>query len=216
MVDGQIEETISMMENPAQEISYFDNNGGYTNNAGSRRQGIYMDNNSSAGNIGSGRQINYIGDYKSLPMCLSYPLSFVERIGIIEGGNTVLWGPGLTKNGIISITLKKGNELNDAVSREPSGKVGLTSPLGYQTPAEFYAPTYETEKARRSMVPDHRTTLYWNPSVVLDEFGRATVEFYTSDAPADYNVIIEGVTYNGKIIRMSRPIGQETTSTPKG
>ena len=209
MVDGQIEETISMMENPAQEISYFDNNGGYTNNAGSRRQGIYMDNNSSAGNIGSGRQINYIDDYKSLPMCLSYPLSFVERIGIIEGGNTVLWGPGLTKNGIISITLKKGNELNDAVSREPSGKVGLTSPLGYQTPAEFYAPTYETEKARRSMVPDYRTTLYWNPAVELDETGHATVEFYTSDAPADYSIMVEGVSQQGKIIDLDTSFPQK-------
>ena len=211
MVDGQIEETISMMENPAQEISYFDNNGGYTNNAGSRRQGIYIDNNSSAGNgnIGSGRQINYIDDYKSLPLCLSYPLSFVERIGIIEGGTTVLWGPGLTKNGIISITLKKGNELNDAVSREPSGKVGLTSPLGYQTPAEFYAPTYETEKARHSMVSDYRTTLYWNPAVVLDEFGRATVEFYTSDAPADYSIMVEGVSQQGKVIDLDTSFPQK-------
>ena len=71
----------------------------------------------------------------------------------------------------------------------PSGRclrraidVSIASPLGYQTPAEFYAPAYATEKARRSMVPDYRTTLYWNPTVKLDDTGQATVEFYTSDA----------------------------------
>ena len=79
--------------------------------------------------------------------------------------------------------------------------VVLASPLGYQTPAEFYAPAYATEKDRRSMVPDYRTTLYWNPAVKLDEKGCATVEFYTSDAPADYDITIEGVTQQGKIIR---------------
>ena len=127
-----------------------------------------------------------------------------------------LWGNMGDSRGIISITTKYGEALDDATQTLPARDVGFSSPLGYQTPAEFYAPTYETEKARRSMVPDYRTTLYWNPAVELDETGHATIEFYTSDAPADYNVIIEGVTYNGKIIRMSRPIGQETTSTPKG
>ena len=127
-----------------------------------------------------------------------------------------LWGYVGESLGMISVTTKTGPELDNVSQTLPARDVGFSSPLGYQTPAEFYAPTYETEKARRSMVPDYRTTLYWNPAVELDETGRATVEFYTSDALADYNVIIEGVTYNGKIIRMSRPIGQETTSTPKG
>ncbi len=72
--------------------------------------------------------------------------------------------------------------------------------MGYQTSAEFYAPAYPTEKDRRSNVPDYRTTLYWNPTVKLDDAGHAIVEFYTSDAPADYNITIEGVTRQGKIV----------------
>ena len=40
------------------------------------------------------------------------------------------------------------------------------------------------------------------PVPMLDETGRATVEFYTSDAPADYNVIVEGVSQQGKIIQL--------------
>ena len=171
-----------MLEKPGQEIQYFEDDR-YT------------------GELSSGRQIAYTDDYKSLPLCLSYPLSFVDQIGVIEGASTVLWGPGLAKNGIISITLKHGEDLDNAISKTPSTEIGLTSPLGYQTPAEFYAPAYATEKARRSMVPDYRTTLYWNPTVKLDDTGQATVEFYTSDAPADYDISIEGVTQTGKIVQ---------------
>ena len=125
-----------------------------------------------------------------LPMCVYYPLDWVDRIDFIDGANTALWGPGLA-GGIIAITLKTGMELEKAVSNTPSMDVVLASPLGYQA----------TEKARRSMVPDYRTTLYWNPAVRLDEKGCATVEFYTSDTPADYDITIEGVTQQGKIIR---------------
>ncbi len=190
MVDGQIEETISMLENPGREIQYFGDDR-YT------------------GELNSGRQIAYTDDYKSLPLCLSYPLPFVDRIGVIEGANTVLWGPGLAKNGIISITLKRGEDLNDAISDVPASEIGLISPLGYQTPAEFYAPAYPSEKTRRSNVPDYRTTLYWNPAVELDDTGHATVEFYTSDAPVDYNILIEGVSRQGKIVLQRQRLRRE-------
>ena len=135
-----------------------------------------------------------------LPMCVYYPLDWVDRIDFIDGANTALWGPGLA-GGIIAITLKTGMELEKAVSNTPSMDVVLAFPLGYQAPAEFYAPAYATEKDRRAMVSDYRTTLYWNPAVKLDDTGRATVEFYTSDTPADYDITIEGVTQQGKIIR---------------
>ena len=114
----------------------------------------------------------------------------------------MLWGATSWKRaGIISITTKKGKELDDATRTLPARDVGFASPLGYQTPAEFYAPAYATEKARRSMVPDYRTTLYWNPTVKLDDTGQATVEFYTSDAPVDYDITIEGITQTGKIVQ---------------
>ena len=94
--------------------------------------------------------------------------------------------------------------MDNAVQTRSARDVGFASPLGYQTPAEFYAPAYATEKARRSMVPDYRTTLYWNSTVKLDDTGQAIVEFYTSDAPADYDISIEGITQNGKIIQLKK------------
>ena len=153
----------------------------------------------------SKRNVDYREDYDELPSFLWYPLNIVERIDLIESSNMVLWGATSWRQvGIISITTKKGKDLDDATRTLPARDVEFVSPLGYQTPAEFYAPAYATEKARRSMVPDYRTTLYWNPTVKLDDTGQATVEFYTSDAPADYDISIEGVTQNGKIIQLKK------------
>ena len=150
----------------------------------------------------SKRNVDYREDYDELPSFLWYPLNIVERIDLIESSNMVLWGATSWRQvGIISITTKKGKDLDDATRTLPARDVEFVSPLGYQTPAEFYAPAYATEKARRSMVPDYRTTLYWNPTVKLDDTGQATVEFYTSDAPVDYDITIEGITQTGKIVR---------------
>ena len=150
----------------------------------------YSNTNSAQQSTGGNkRQIQYIDDFDNVPDILYYPLEIVSRIDLIEGGNMVLWGVSHWK------------ELDDATRTLPARDVEFVSPLGYQTPAEFYAPAYATEKARRSMVPDYRTTLYWNPTVKLDDTGQATVEFYTSDAPADYDITIEGITQTGKIVR---------------
>ena len=134
----------------------------------------------------------------TMPICTTWPMEWISRIDLIAGGNMFLWG--VFDGAIVSITTKTGDELDQALAVAPAIDVSIASPLGYQTPAEFYAPAYATEKARRSMVPDYRTTLYWNPSVEFDETGRATVEFYTSDAPADYDITIEGITQTGKIV----------------
>ena len=110
-----------------------------------------------------------------------YPIEQVARIDLIDRNQTTYWGTNL-KGGIIAITMKKGKALAEAYAAAPSPDVSVVTPLGYQTPAEFYSPTYDTEEKRRTNTPDYRTTLYWNPVVKLDDLGQATVEFYTSDA----------------------------------
>ena len=143
----------------------------------------------------------------TMPICTTWPMEWISRIDLIAGGNMFLWG--VFDGAIVSITTKTGDELDQALAVAPAIDVSIASPLGYQTPAEFYAPAYATEKARRSMAPDYRTTLYWNPSVEFDETGRATVEFYTSDAPADYDISIEGVTQTGKIVQRRQRLRPE-------
>ena len=213
MVDGRLEETVGEM-NPVRafrstgmgrnhktqtRLPPIPDPGGWIDFTGMNYSNTNSAQQSTGGNK---RQIQYIDDFDNVPDILYYPLEIVSRIDLIEGGNMVLWGVSHWKQaGIISITTKKGKELDDATRTLPARDVEFVSPLGYQTPAEFYAPAYATEKARRSMVPDYRTTLYWNPTVKLDDTGQATVEFYTSDAPVDYDITIEGITQTGKIVR---------------
>ena len=78
--------------------------------------------------------------------------------------------------------------------------------LGYQNPVEFYAPEYETAETVNFGVPDYRTTIFWKPDIIVKDEGKATCDFYTSDFPATYSVVIEGLTNEGKIIRQVETI----------
>jgi len=71
-------------------------------------------------------------------------------------------------------------------------------PLGFQKPAEFYAPKYDTPA--QNTKPDLRTTIHWQPNLVIDKTCTATFSFYTADAPSTYTVVIEGVTDDGKMV----------------
>ena len=67
------------------------------------------------------------------------------------------------------------------------------APLGYKQAVEFYQPKYEVPNQ-----PDLRTTVAWVPAVKFDEEGHATIEFYTADRVTDYDVVIEGITDDGR------------------
>ena len=49
--------------------------------------------------------------------------------------------------------------------------------------------------------PDFKSTLYWNPEVIIDSTGTADVSFYNADYKTNYIVKIEGVTAEGIPLR---------------
>jgi len=79
-------------------------------------------------------------------------------------------------------------------------------PLGYQTPVAFYSPKYETPEEKNFSVPDYRTTIFWKPDIVVHKGGKAYFEFYTSDVPTTYSVVIEGISSEGKIVHKKTKI----------
>lgn len=68
---------------------------------------------------------------------------------------------------------------------------------GLQLQREFYSPSYETQKERNHRMPDQRTLLHWEPLIKTDVNGKATLEFYTSDATGEFMVIANGLASNG-------------------
>jgi hypothetical protein len=128
----------------------------------------------------------------------------IERVAVLKGSQaTILGGDGA--GGAIVITTKKGYIPNQT----PVYNIKSVTPPGYQKPAEFYSPRYETEEQRESGPRDLRTTIYWNPNVIITPEGEAQIDFYSADIPATYTLLIQGVTSDGAVIQERNTISRK-------
>lgn len=103
-------------------------------------------------------------------------------------------------NGVIAVYTKQtdlffGN--NQAV--DPS-KFQSLPVVGYSNPAKFFSPDYEDPKEDHSQ-PDYRSTVFWAPWLSTKSDGNAQFEFFTSDLPTTYRIVLEGITEQGEPIR---------------
>ena len=106
----------------------------------------------------------------------------------------------------IVITTKKGGWGGKS---NPPQNIRKIEWSGYSQPVEFYSPKYETMEEKNAVKEDLRTTLYWNPRIQTSEQGEASFDFYSSDAPTTYSVIMEGITNDGKIVRHTAKINRK-------
>ncbi|MDL2264859.1 hypothetical protein LJC57_04335 [Parabacteroides sp. OttesenSCG-928-G07] len=72
---------------------------------------------------------------------------------------------------------------------------------GTQARRLFYAPSYKNEAERNSRTPDYRHTLLWIPEVDTHGNSSVTIPFSTSDLTGEFQVVIEGLTKDGKPLR---------------
>ncbi|UOQ81618.1 hypothetical protein [Hymenobacter sp. 5414T-23] len=68
---------------------------------------------------------------------------------------------------------------------------------GVQYQREFYSPSYATAEEKQRRLPDMRNLLYWNPDVTTTATGSTTLEFFTSDQPGTYEVVVQGLAADG-------------------
>jgi hypothetical protein len=123
----------------------------------------------------------------------SLPVSIIDKVEIVKiGGFMANGGPG------VFFYLKRGErqkfETKDAVGML-SGKIS-----GYSISRKFYSPNYENPLPDETK-KDFRSTLYWNPILQTDSTGVANVSFYNSDQTGDVDIVVEGVTADGKLCR---------------
>ncbi len=67
----------------------------------------------------------------------------------------------------------------------------------FQVPCTFNSPDYFSVSDSIRSHPDFRNLLYWNPEIVTDNTGTATVSFYTADDITDYRIVIQGLSEDG-------------------
>ena len=75
---------------------------------------------------------------------------------------------------------------------------------GYQEPVAFYSPKYDKGNKDNALIPDFRSTLYWNPSLQTDSSGECDFLFYSADKATTYKVVIEGLTEEGEMVYETR------------
>ncbi|WP_376886594.1 TonB-dependent receptor plug domain-containing protein [Belliella marina] len=98
-------------------------------------------------------------------------------------------------NGAIAVYTKSGSQI---YQKSPGNMVARLK--GFSESREFYHPKYDVITPENS-IPDKRSTIYWNPSLVFDETGVAKIKYYNSDIAKKHLVIIEGIDSKGRIGR---------------
>ncbi len=119
----------------------------------------------------------------------------LEKIDVL---NTRYFFSDIMIEGIMNLTSKKG-DLGVMEFTRPPFRQEFDA---LQKLNEPYSPDYDTPESRDSRIPDFRNTLYWDPDATTDDEGKAGITFYTSDEAADYTVIVEGLSSDGKPCRM--------------
>ncbi len=67
---------------------------------------------------------------------------------------------------------------------------------GLQLKRVFHKPEY-TRGRINNRLPDQRVLLHWEPDITTDQEGRYQLEFYASDVPGQYVIVVEGLTDSG-------------------
>ena len=121
---------------------------------------------------------------------LAIPNTQVEKIKLM---NSRYFIRDMCLEGIIEISTIRG-DLKATRMEIPGLRQEFEAPL---QGSDFNSPQYLTDDQKNSRIPDCRNTLYWDPDIKTDKNGDAIAEFYTSDEPGDYLIMVEGITDDG-------------------
>jgi hypothetical protein len=75
----------------------------------------------------------------------------------------------------------------------------LYKTLPFTLAKQFYRPRYTANNRDKGLSTDLRSTLHWEPNVITDATGKATVSFFSADRSAGYTVIVEGTDMKGQL-----------------
>lgn len=130
---------------------------------------------------------------QDIPTMILYDIESVEVL--ISREYLILYGP-IADAGLLVITTKRGDFNSSSLNYTPGVATYVTQ--GYTKVGKFKSPDY-SKYSEDQMKPDLRTTIYWNPHLTTDKNGKTSFDFYTSDQPGKYRMVIEGVDTEGRL-----------------
>lgn len=163
--------------------------------------------NSILGSYGRGGDAGYVldgcelTDDEAVQILNWMPKEVFGQVELLRHPAAIRYFLGARDVVILLYTKTGGTEYN--ASWKPSNLAYIT-PLGYQQEVEFYSPSYDIQK-RQSNDMDLRTTIYWKPNVIFKE-GKAEISFYAADSPVNYSILVEGISNDGKTLRIQHQI----------
>ena len=136
-------------------------------------------------------------------------VSLMSTINMSDVAYVKVFSPGSigvisnSGGGAIIVYTKKGTDANNNSKAKGLEYVQLA---GYTPVKQFYAPDYATASALNDL-DDLRTTLYWNPYILLDKNKkRFKVQFYNSDITKRFRIVLEGINANDKFTRVEKVV----------
>lgn len=115
----------------------------------------------------------------------SIPVDEIDRVEVLKGPSSAIYGMR-GANGVIAIYTKRGQFMKRGVIEFEM--------LGYSTPRNFYQPKYVPETE-----PESNYTLFWQPLIVTNEKGTASVLLDKPAIKGEYRFTVEGVSYLGHV-----------------
>ena len=130
----------------------------------------------------------------------------MQNIAYIKIFPPIFYGFGSEgSGGAVAIYLRDGAESQILPDKANDISMAKTYLSGYTAYKEFYSPDYSDRQ--QASHQDTRTTLYWNPYVLLDASHRSIqLPFFNNDHSKRLRVVIEGVNGNKQFTRVEKII----------
>ena len=139
-------------------------------------------------------------DYVPVPEpgnLLSVSPLMIDHVDVV---NRIYVRGAITYGGIVSFISRRGDRAGTGL---PGGSAFISF-SGLSDPQETVFPDYKEAVPDQGMpdqeMPDLRTTLYWAARYEITPENGGSFEFYTSDEPGEYTVMVRGMTSDGKIL----------------
>jgi hypothetical protein len=143
--------------------------------------------------------VNRANDVEPLILYNEFPIEAIELSGIPANEVSfvdVLVGPEIeifSSNVPVVAIYSKSNSVG-FIKRDP----GITNykVSGFYTAKEFYAPDH-INGIEEQTKQDTRTTLHWEPNIIVTKDKPIEISFFTSDIKSEYIIEIEGISVTG-------------------